>query len=34
MADKARASENEIKHKVLKIEDDFNEETENTSDIM
>lgn len=34
MADRAKASENEIKSKVLKLEKDFVEETERTSDIM
>jgi hypothetical protein len=33
-ADKARAAENEIKSRVLKIEKDFDEEVERTADIM
>ena len=34
MANKSKAAENEIKSKVLKLEKDFEDETENTSDIM
>ena len=34
MADRAKAAENEIKSKVIKLEKDFVEETERTSDIM
>ena len=33
-ADGAKAEENEIKSKVLKLEKDFEEEVERTSDIM
>ena len=34
MADRSKAAENEIKSRVLKIEKDFDEETERTSDII
>ena len=34
LADKAKASENEIKSKVMKLEEDFTEENERTYDIM
>ena len=33
-ADKAKAGENEIKSRVLKLEKDYDEETERTEDIM
>lgn len=33
-ADRAKAAENEIKAKVLKLEKDYEEEVERTSDIM
>ena len=33
-ADKAKAAENEIKSRVLRLEKDFDEEVERTADIM
>lgn len=34
VADKSKAAENEIKAKVMKLEKDFEDEVERTSDIM